>query len=168
MLPAIVPLALGLAGRYIPEAIGWLKGDKAEDAARDILDVAKKITKTEDDEYASDALINDKTLGNEFRLEVLKLQQARDQLYLNDRQNARETYIKQSGTADLIATGIMNRSLLLIITLVVANFGALYLLGDKAELIALISNLIGVVIGALLNERNSVISFFFGASEKKD
>lgn len=56
----------------------------------------------------------------------------------------------------------MNRSLLLIITLVVANFGALYLLGDKAELIALISNLIGVVIGALLNERNSVISFFFG------
>ncbi len=53
-------------------------------------------------------------------------------------------------------------SLLLIITLVVANFGALYLLGDKAELIALISNLIGVVIGALLNERNSVISFFFG------
>ncbi|MCS3766587.1 hypothetical protein HNP12_000635 [Aeromonas hydrophila] len=162
MLPAIVPLALGLAGRYIPEAIGWLKGDKAEDAARDILDVAKKITKTEDDEYASDALINDKTLGNEFRLEVLKLQQARDQLYLNDRQNARETYAKQSGTADLIATGIMNRSLLLILLLVAANFGALYLLGEKAELIALISNLIGVVIGALLNERNSVISFFFG------
>lgn len=167
MLPAIVPLALGLAGRYIPEAIGWLKGDKAEDAARDILDVAKKITKTEDDEYASDALINDKTLGNEFRLEVLKLQQARDQLYLNDRQNARETYVKQSGTADLIATGIMNRSLLLIITLVAANFGALYLLGDRAELVALISNLIGVVIGALLNERNSVISFFFGSSNQQ-
>ncbi len=38
----------------------------------------------------------------------------------------------------------MNRSLLLIITLVVANFGALYLLGDRAELVALISNLIGV------------------------
>ena len=56
----------------------------------------------------------------------------------------------------------MNRSLLLIITLVVANFGALYLLGDRAELVALISNLIGVVIGALLNERNSMISFFFG------
>lgn len=166
MLPAIVPLALGLAGRYIPEAINWLKGDKAEEAARDLLDVAKKITKTEDDEYAVDAIINDKTLGNEFRLEVLKLQQARNQLYLADRQHARATYVKKPTTADQIATGIMNRSLLLIILLVAANFAALSLLGDKAELVALISNLIGVVIGALLNERNSVISFFFGSSDK--
>jgi hypothetical protein len=61
----------------------------------------------------------------------------------------------------------MNRSLQLIITLVVANFGALYLLGDRAELVARISNLIGVVIGALLNELNSVISFFFGSSNQQ-
>ena len=61
----------------------------------------------------------------------------------------------------------MDRSLVLIILLVAANFGALYLLGDRAELVALISNLIGVVIGALLNERNSVISFFFGSSNQQ-
>ncbi|MGL6353374.1 hypothetical protein ACSZMT_05880 [Aeromonas veronii] len=41
------------------------------------------------------------------------------------------------------------------------------LLGDRAEQVALISNLIGVVIGALLNERNSVISFFFGSSNQQ-
>ena len=35
----------------------------------------------------------------------------------------------------------------------------LYLLGDKAELVELISNLIGVVIGVLLNPRDSVIAF---------
>ncbi|MEH8140059.1 hypothetical protein ACSZND_17560 [Aeromonas hydrophila] len=56
---------------------------------------------------------------------------------------------------------------MLIILLVAANFAALSLLGDKAELVALISNLIGVVIGALLNERNSVISFFFGSSNQQ-
>ena len=45
------------------------------------------------------------------------------------------------------------------ILLVAADFTALYLLGDKAELVELISNLIGVVIGLLLNPRDSVIAF---------
>lgn len=166
MLP-IIPIALGLAGRYLPEAIGWLKGDKAEDAARDLLNIAQQVTNTETDEYAADALNNDKALGSEFRLKVLEYKQARDALYLSDKQNARSNYKTARTTADLIATGIMTRSLILILLLVAANFSALYLIGDRAELIALISNLIGVVIGALLNERNSVISFFFGASNKE-
>ncbi|ATU98582.1 hypothetical protein [Aeromonas salmonicida] len=46
---------------------------------------------------------------------------------------------------------------MLIILLVAANFAALSLLGDKAELVAY---LIGVVSGAVLNARNSVIAFF--------
>lgn len=165
MLP-LIPLALGLAGRYLPEAIGWLRGDKAEAAARDILDVAKQVTKVDDDEHAADALINDRTLGEEFRLEVLRLRNARDSLYLGDVQNARDHYVNAKPTADQIALGVMTRNLLLILTLVVINLAALWVVGDKAELIALISNIIGVVIGALLNERNSVISFFFGASDK--
>lgn len=48
----------------------------------------------------------------------------------------------------------------------VPRVGRRQLLGEKAELVALFSNLIGVVIGALLNERNSVISFLFGASSQ--
>ncbi|MCR6741673.1 hypothetical protein NVV56_22670 [Aeromonas dhakensis] len=48
----------------------------------------------------------------------------------------------------------------------VPRVGRSQLLGEKAELVALFSNLIGVVIGALLNERNSVISFLFGASSQ--
>lgn len=71
----------------------------------------------------------------------------------------RETYTKQSGSAYLIATMRHGSQSGVFILLVAADFTALYLLGDKAELVELISNFIGVVIGVLLNPRDSVIAF---------
>jgi hypothetical protein len=38
------------------------------------------------------------------------------------------------------------------------------LLKDEGEVIAIVSNFIGIAMGHLFNERQSVINFFFGSS----
>ena len=43
-------------------------------------------------------------------------------------------------------------------------FLLVYFLQDNASLIAIASNIIGVAIGNLFNERQAIINFFFGSS----
>ena len=67
-------------------------------------------------------------------------------------------------TADEIATNIIKKNLPLIIGLVLINILSVWLLKDQGELIAIISNFIGITIGYLFSERQQVINFFFGSS----
>ncbi len=85
------------------------------------------------------------------------------QMLLDDRANARSMYIAKSAQADTIANSIMKWNLPMILGLVVLNILAtLYL--DKA-LLAIIANVIGFVLNALITERSTLIQFFFGSSE---
>lgn len=54
MLP-LVPLALGLA-QYAPKLVGWLAGDKAEDTAEKVVNIAKSITGIDDAQQAVNAV----------------------------------------------------------------------------------------------------------------
>ncbi len=85
------------------------------------------------------------------------------QMLLDDRAGARAMYISKSVKADQIAESIMKWNLPMILGLVVLNILAtLYL--DKA-LLAIVANVIGFVLNALITERSTLIQFFFGSSE---
>lgn len=66
--------------------------------------------------------------------------------------------------ADNIAKQIIDRNLPIIAVLVIINILVVYYLQDKASLIAIASNIIGVSIANLFNERQAIVNFFFGSS----
>lgn len=77
---------------------------------------------------------------------------------------AHDTYQVKSDTADKVADQIIKWNLPVIAVLVLVNLLLIHLLKDEATLIAIASNIIGVVIGKLLGERQAIINFFFGSS----
>lgn len=85
------------------------------------------------------------------------------QMLLDDRANARAMYISKSAKADDIANSIMKWNLPMILGLVILNVVATIYL-DKA-LLAIVANVIGFVLNALITERSTLIQFFFGSSE---
>lgn len=80
------------------------------------------------------------------------------------RNKAHETYQVKSEMSDTIAKQIIDRNLPIIALLVIVNVGLVYYMQDHASLIAIASNIIGVAIGNLFNERQAIVNFFFGSS----
>jgi uncharacterized protein (DUF697 family) len=82
-----------------------------------------------------------------------------------DIQHARKMYIDTDHIqADAIADNVIKFNLPVIGGLVIVNIAAVMLLKDEGEVIAIVSNFIGIAMGHLFNERQSVINFFFGSS----
>lgn len=77
---------------------------------------------------------------------------------------AHETYQNNNVMADSIAKQIISRNLPIIGALVVINILVVYFMQEHASLIAIASNIIGVAIGNLFNERQTIVNFFFGRS----
>ncbi len=86
-------------------------------------------------------------------------------LEYQDLADARDMY-KTTGheMTDFIAKDIIKKNLPYIIGLVVANVAAVMLLKGQGEIIAIVSNFIGIAIANLFMERQSVVNFFFGSS----
>lgn len=68
---AIPLIAIELATRFLPGIIGMLKGDKAEAAAKQVIDIAKGVTGKATAEEARDALIADPALAHQYRMRLL-------------------------------------------------------------------------------------------------
>ena len=81
---------------------------------------------------------------------------------------AHATYRKKSSAADTIAKQVIYFNLPVIAILVLVNVSIVHYLQENATLIAIVSNVIGIAIGNLFNERNTIINFFFGSSEKEE
>lgn len=76
LLPALFQAA--------PSIAGWFGGDDAEDKARDVVGIAKKITGIDDEKSAVDAVVSDpqlakifETQAHEYRLAQLKSETSR-------------------------------------------------------------------------------------------
>ena len=94
-----------------------------------------------------------------------KLRQASEERDLQNIVSARDMYKVQNRTADIIANKIINENLWMIIILVIINALAIVFMPAALQTaVGVISNLIGIVIGKLLTERQAVINFFFGSS----
>ena len=65
MLP-LIPLAMSLA-QYAPKLVGWLAGDKAENTAETVIDIAKSVTGFQDPQQATEAIIQNPELQIKFQ-----------------------------------------------------------------------------------------------------
>ena len=84
--------------------------------------------------------------------------------FIADVQDARDMYKSTGHTqADKIADKIINWNLLIIMALVVIQ--VLVIMFVDGQIAAVITGIVGTVVGALINERNTVVNFFFGSSQ---
>jgi hypothetical protein len=159
-------LALGLI-QFAPKLIGLLDpdtGDKVDRVASTVIDVAKKVTGQQDGAGAVEAIKQHPDLALQFQLAVMENETVLERLDEQSRKRASDQYkAVSSKQADKVADSIIGWNLWIIGGLVIANFGAVLVL-ETGPLVAVVSNLIGVVIGHLLQERQSVVAFFFGSS----
>nr|NQU93289.1 hypothetical protein [Bacteroidota bacterium] len=85
------------------------------------------------------------------------------QAHVEDRKRASEMYIVKNKMADFVARNVMKWNLPLVAFLVLVNVACIIWL-DKV-LLAVIANVIGMIINSLLNERLTIMNFFYGSSE---
>jgi|LGVF01.1.fsa_nt_gb uncharacterized membrane protein len=95
-----------------------------------------------------------------LRSQVLELAKLESAKY----DKAHDTYQSKNEMADEVAKQIIARNLPLIGILVVLNVAIVYFFKENATLIAIASNVIGISIGNLFAERQSIVNFFFGSS----
>ncbi len=101
MLP-LIPIISGLTS-IIPSIAKWIGGDKAEDVALSIADIATTVTGIGDNTKAVDAILTDPTLRLKFMTVVEENRVKFDAMFLADRQDARKTHAHSNVPAVLCA-----------------------------------------------------------------
>lgn len=112
---------------------------------------------------------------NSYKLELQKLdfEKLKLELYKKKENNrhdetiyttAHETYRINNDMSDRIAEQIIKFNLPVIFLLVIVNIIIVHNFKDNPTLIAIVSNIIGVAMGHLFNERQAIVNFFFGSS----
>ena len=138
--PDLLKTILGVAGTFIPGTSG----------------ITEKISGLIE---GSTELSEEQKVQAEAYLTVLEIE-------MKDLADARDMYKNTDHImADEIANKIIKFNLPVILGLVVTNIAAVMLLEGKGEVIAIVSNFIGIAIGNLFVERQSVVNFFFGSSQ---
>ena len=87
----ILPI-ISVLTSVVPSIAKWIGGDKAEDAAGKIADIAKTLTGTSDAKEAVDMVLKDPSLQLEFMKQVENNRVEMDRIYLADRQDARKNH----------------------------------------------------------------------------
>lgn len=83
-------MAIAALTSIVPSIAGWVGGDKAEEAAQKIGDVAMAITGIKNPTEAALSLETNERAKREFILQMDKNRMSFDALYLSDKKSARE------------------------------------------------------------------------------
>ncbi|MDC0644035.1 hypothetical protein OAP32_00495 [Crocinitomicaceae bacterium] len=163
MLP-LVPIVSALAS-FAPSIAGWFGGDKAEEAASRVANIALKVTGLEDPKKATDLILTDPSMQLEF-MKLVELQRNElDKLYLADRQNARQMYRATQGKqADMIANHIMKFNIIYAVLVALAQIIAIAGFDLPSAAVVVIGNVSGWLIKGMLDERAIVCGFYYGSS----
>lgn len=85
------------------------------------------------------------------------------ELYYADLANARDMYKNTDHKqADKIADSVMKYNLIIIIAMVAIQ--VYVIMNVEGQIAAVITGIVGTITGALINERSTVVNFFFGSS----
>jgi hypothetical protein len=83
-------------------------------------------------------------------------------LYYEDLKSAREMYKEKSDMADSVAKKIIDWNLWILLALVIVQ--VVVIMYVEGQVAAVVTGVVGTITGALINERNTVVNFFFGSS----
>lgn len=161
-----ISIAMGLS-QFAPAIVKWMTGsDKAEEAAKAVVDIAQQVTGKADPVDALATISASPSMQLEFRKAVMANETELDKAYLADRQNARgrDVAIVQSGRynwrADILAILAVGGLVLCV-----------YFIARDAGLPERAVNAIMFVAGVLASAVRDVYGFEFGSSRsshKKD
>lgn len=156
-------IGLGLAKWLGPKVVRAMTGDKGAQVTEQVLDMATELTGVSDRREAVAVIEQDPTLQLEFQ----RLSQQRETGWLTlayaDRQDARAMYREKHALADWVVKAIFKWAPALLIVLVGCNIGVLFLDLDTAIVLA-VGNLLGLVIGQVLQAVRTIIEFLFGGA----
>ena len=157
----------------IAETLGltdWVKSklsnsdsNSAKIAAK-VMDFAMSKTGESDPDKIQQKLSTDPTLAAQLKQTLLDNELEIDMAPYKDRQDARVMHNKHPEQADKIADRVMSQNLPYIFILLIVNVLAVYFLKDQGAIIATISNVLGMTIKSLFDERICVTGFYFGSS----
>lgn len=160
------PLTIMGLVKFVPDLVGLFdkkRGKDAQNIIEKVGGIAEAVTgKTGKD--ATAAIEADPELAYKFQIAVMADSHVQDQLNLENLKSARDMYKVNPQQAEKVAGSIMRFNIWVIFLLVAINVGSVIYLKDHAAVLAIISNFIGIVMHALLNERQSVVGFYFGSS----
>ncbi|AUR91193.1 TMhelix containing protein [Vibrio phage 1.157.O._10N.261.45.B7] len=146
----LIPIISALTS-VVPTIAKWIGGDKAEDAANHVADIARAVTGNNDTEAAVNLILKDESLKLQFMTQIENNRQALDEAYLKDRQHAREQN-KYS---------IMPSVIVVALTLMVAAMGgAMFISVIPAEN----SDLANILFGAILAKWADSVAYWMGSS----
>jgi hypothetical protein len=132
--------------------------DVATDIAADVFPPMAIVDKVVDEALKGKLNTSDKALLQSER----RLYEEDYAMYMADVQDARTLYRHKSSTADHIAKGIMKFNLLIIMIMVIVEIIVIAFV--DGQIAAVITGVIGTITGALINERTTVVNFFYGSS----
>lgn len=147
-----------------PSIANWIGGDKAENAAQFVIDVARQSTGQNDAQQATEMILKDENLKFKFLALLEQNRNQLDELYLKGRENARNMYSKHNEQADRVAERVMRFNIWFVLVMVGMNIAVVHFMREHTELVAIASNIIGIAMRDLLAERHSVTAFYFGSS----
>jgi len=136
----------------------------AAKVASKVLDYATQVTGETEPKNIEKTLNANPTLAAQLKQTLLNNEHELGMAPYKDRQDARAMHNKHPEQADKIADGIMKFNLPYIFILLIANVLAMFYLKDYSAILAIISNLLGMTIKSLFDERNCVTGFYFGSS----
>jgi len=160
----LIPIISALTS--IAPTIGkWVSGDKGEEAAQAVADMARAVTGQNDVGQAVRQIQGDPAKQLEF-LKILEQNKHKlDELYLADRQSARDMYGKHNEQADRIAERVMKWNVIYSILVASIQVTVLVAFTDLPDIvIGFVGNVTGWIIKGLLDERKDVTGFYFGSS----
>ena len=166
MAPLLIPIVSMLAEKglnLISKAM-----DSGEEKVVELVKEKTGIDLTTKKEIDKEDELSLKKFEADYELELLRLALAEKQednrhsetLYTT----AHNTYNQDNDMSDKIANQIISWNLVIIGILVLANVAIVYFMQENPNLIAIVSQIIGIAIGNLFAERQAIVNFFYGSS----
>lgn len=160
MLPALIPIALQLAGQFAPEVLKHFGvGDSAASVAGKVIDIATTLTGAPDGEAALVALKGNPELAAKYRSELLAADLEMERMTFADRQGARDRDVKlaQAGQRNYRADVLAACAVLLVLF-------CLLVVVWKADMNEFAKGGITLILGRALGWVEQIFSFEYGTN----
>ena len=155
-LPALGAALLGPAGVGVGRILGDMIGI-------DSATPEKIMEAVESGKLTPELMVQLRKYEMDHKEKLEELAQRSEERDLQNLLSSRKMYEVHNTQADKIADSIMNFNLLIIAGLVLLEVFAVKLI-ENASMLALVCNLVGLIVGNLMTERQQVTGFFFGSS----
>lgn len=171
MLP-LIPIAISLAAKYVPEIIEHFSGKGAANVAGKVLEVAQQVTGSASPDEAVTALAANPELALQFKkavmdqeVELRKLALDETKVLLADTDSARkrETDIATSTAAPLLSKIVTPSLAIATVVLTFLMFGLMIYMAD-GDLKPAQERIIIFICGAMVPLCGQVYSYYFGSS----